>query len=82
MVGFGSAHGADAPEQTEYRFEKNGWILRGEVNSLLAYGRQDQVVCLMPPGDLPFMQKWSILAGAKSKASLKAVAEEIGVTFS
>ena len=72
----------NAPEQSEYRFEKNGWTLRGEVNSLLAYSRQDQVVCLMPPGDLPFMQKWSVLVGAKSKANLKAVAEEIGVTFS
>jgi hypothetical protein len=80
--GFPFCGQGDAPEETDYRFEKNGWTWRGEANSLSAYGRQDEVVCLMPPGDMPFMQRWSVLAGAKSMAKLKALAEEIGVTLS
>jgi hypothetical protein len=72
---------ADAPEQSSYRFEENGWTYYGEVNSLKAYSRSHQVVCLMPPGNLPFMQKISVLAGAKTKANFQAIADDIGLTF-
>jgi hypothetical protein len=56
--GFRFCGRADAPDQSSYRFENNGWTYYGELNSLKAYSRRNQVVCLMPPGDLPFMQKW------------------------
>jgi hypothetical protein len=79
--GFPFCGGADAPEQSDYRFEDRGWTKYGEVNSLLAYSRPGQAVCLMPPGNLPFLQRWSVLAGAKTKADLRAVGGEIGVTF-
>jgi hypothetical protein len=72
---------ANAPDQSDYRFEKNGWTHYGEVNSLQAYSRSNQVVCLMPPGDLPFMQKWSILAGAETKDDLQVIANDLGVTL-
>ena len=72
---------AQAPEQSDYRFEAHGWTYYGMVNSLSAYSRTNQVVCLMPPGDLPFMQRWSVLAGAKTKRELLALAEEIGVAW-
>jgi hypothetical protein len=78
--GFRFCGGADAPDQSSYRFEENGWTHYGEVNSLLAYSRQNQVVCLMPPGDLPFMQKWSVLAGGKTKADLHAIEADLGLT--
>lgn len=68
-----------APETSNYRFEQHGWTYHGEVNSLSAYSRQNQVVCLMPPGDFAFMQNWMILAGGKSKSDLTAIGTEIGV---
>jgi hypothetical protein len=70
---------ADAPDPSNYRFEERGWTYYGEVNSLLAYSRRNQVVCLMPPSDLPFMQKWSVLAGGKTKADLQAIEAELGM---
>ena len=70
---------ADAPDNSSYRFEDHGWTYYGTVNSLQAYSRPNQVVCLMPPGDLPFMQKWVVLAGGKTRIDLKTIAEEIGV---
>ncbi len=73
---------ADAPEETDYRFEKHGWTFYGEVKSLQAYSRPHQVVCLLPPGNLPFAERWSVMAAAKSKRELAAIAEEIGLTFS
>jgi hypothetical protein len=77
--GFRYCGSADAPEQSDYRFEDHGWTAYGEVNSLLAYSRPNQVVCLMPPGDLPFQQRWSVLAGGKTRSDLRAIAEELGV---
>src|SRR5262249_1469038 len=71
---------ADAPPRSNYSFEEHGWRYYGEVNGLMAFSRPNQVVCLMPPGDLPFMQKWSILAGAKSKHDIQTISAEIGVS--
>jgi hypothetical protein len=48
-----------------YHFKQQGWTFRGEVNSLRAYTRRNQVLCLLPPGDLPFEQKWSVMIGGK-----------------
>lgn len=79
--GFPFCGRADAPRESDYRFERNGWMYHGKVNSVSAYSRQNEAVCLMPPGDLPFMEGWSVLAGAKSAASLKKLGQEIGVTF-
>jgi hypothetical protein len=79
--GFRYCGRANAPDQSSYRFDENGWIYYGEVNSLLAYSRSNQVVCLMPPGGLPFMQKWSVLAGAKTKRDLHAIEADLGMTF-
>jgi hypothetical protein len=72
---------ADAPDKSDYRFQENGWIYYGEVNSLKAYSRANQAVCLTPPGFLPFMQKISVLAGAKTKAGLQVIADDLGLTF-
>jgi hypothetical protein len=79
--GFRFCGRADAPDQSSYRFEEHGWTYYGEVNSLEAYSRPNQVVCLMPPGDLPFMQKWSVLAGGKTKGDLRAIAADLGVAI-
>lgn len=79
--GFRFCGRADAPQESTYQFEEHGWTYYGEVNSLLAYSRENQVVCLMPPGDLPFMQKWSVLAGGKTKGDLQAIQADLGVVF-
>jgi hypothetical protein len=79
--GFDFCGTADAPDLSSYRFEDHGWTYYGEVNSLQAYSRANQVVCLMPPGDAPWMLKWSVLAGGKTKADLKAIADDLGLTF-
>jgi hypothetical protein len=68
-----------ASDETDYRFERNGWQFHGRVNGLAAYSRKNQSVCLMPPGDLPFMQKWSVFAGANSSSELQSIGTEIGV---
>ena len=70
---------ADAPEETDYRFENHGWSCHGTVNSMTVYSRQDQVVCLQPPGI--FENRWQILAGAKTKKRLQAIVDEIGVEY-
>lgn len=62
-----------------YDFKKHGWTFYGEVNSLRAYGRQNQALCLLPPGDLPFMDKWSVLTGGKTKSDLRQIADEVGL---
>lgn len=73
---------ARAPEKSSYRFEKNGWTYHGEVGEVSAYSRQNQVVCLMPPDDLPFMPaRWTILAGAKTKDALSQIGDELEVKF-
>ena len=72
---------ADAPDQTDYRFESNGWTNHGEVGCVRAYSREGQVVCLKPPGNLVFRTKWSIEAAAKTKTKLKAIGDELGVIF-
>jgi hypothetical protein len=79
--GFRFCGRADAPDQFDYCFEEQGWTYYGEGNALEAYSRRNQVMCLMPPGDLPFMQKWSILAGGKTKRDLQAIATDLGLTF-
>ena len=71
--------GGDAPEQSSCRFEEHGWTCHGRVNSMSAYSRPDQVVCVMPPGPLPFMQNWRVLAGGKTKRDLETIAAEIGI---
>jgi hypothetical protein len=79
--GFRFCGSASVPEGARYRFEERGWMYYGEANLMRAYSRPNQVVFLMPPGDLPFMQRWSVFAGGKTKADLRVVAEELGVTF-
>jgi hypothetical protein len=71
----------DAPDESSYRFAEHGWTHYGEVNALSAYSRPNQVVCVMPPGDLPFMQKWRILAGGKTRPDLVAIGKELEVAF-
>jgi hypothetical protein len=68
-----------APDPIAYRFDLHGWTAQSEVGSVFVCCRANQVVCLTPPGDLPFMQDWSITAAAKSKSELQAIGEEIGV---
>jgi len=72
---------ADAPDETDYRFEQHGWTCYVQVNSLTAYSRPGQVICLMPPGNLPFMQKWTVHAAGKTKGDLQAIAEELKLTM-
>jgi hypothetical protein len=73
---------ADAPDQSSYRFDEHGWTYYGASGSLQAYSRKNQVVCLMPPGNLPFMQKWSVLAGGKTKRDMYTIETDLGIRFS
>ena len=63
------------------RLKRNGWKYAGAINSLTAYSRPNQAVCLMPPGDLPFMRHWSVLAGGKTKSDLSTIAALIDTTL-
>ena len=78
--GFRFCARANAPENPGYRLEDRGWTCYGEVNALRAYSRRHQVLCLLPPCELPFMDKWSVLVGGKTGADLSAITEELGVT--
>lgn len=75
--GFRFCAKADMPERAGYRLGEHGWKFRGEVNSLRAYSRQNGALCTLPPGDLPFMNKWTVLIGAKSDADLRAIRGEL-----
>jgi hypothetical protein len=79
--GFRFCGWGSAPEQSNYRFERSGWTYHGEVNSLKAYSRPNQVVCLVPPPpvEIPFMRGWSIHAGGKTNSDLQAIEAELGV---
>jgi hypothetical protein len=79
--GFRFCGSAAAPEQSSYRFEENGWTRYGTVNTLLAFSRPNQVVCLMPEGELSLMPKWLVLAGGKTSADLRAIASDLGVAI-
>jgi hypothetical protein len=70
----------EAPERSSYRFEEHGWSCYGEVGSIIAYSRPNQVVCLSPPS-LPFMQNWSVMAGAKTRNDLRTIATELGISI-
>lgn len=72
---------AEAPDESSYRFEDHGWTEYGPVGSLTSYGRPNQVVCLMPPDNLPFTQKWTVLAAGKTQADLRRIGDEIGLRF-
>jgi hypothetical protein len=80
--GFRFCGRADAGDGPGYDLEEHGWTYYGEVNSLMAFSRPNQSVCLMPTM-LPFMDKAavSVLAGAKTKADLQAIAHDLGLTF-
>jgi hypothetical protein len=60
---------------------RKGWTYYGEVNRLRAYSRSHQVVCLVPAGDVPFMPAMSVLAGAKTKRDLQAIARDLAVAI-
>lgn len=77
--GFDHSGRADAPEETDYRFEEHGWTCHGKLSGMSAYSRRNQVVCLVPPGDLPFLRKWSVLAGGKTRADLQAIEADLGI---
>jgi hypothetical protein len=81
MGGYRFCCRADAPETSDYRFEKHGWNSYGEVSTVNAYSRTNQVVCLTPPGPLRFQTRWSIWAGAKTKKELQAIGDEIGISL-
>jgi hypothetical protein len=37
------------------------------------------VIFAEPPGDLPFMTKWRVSVGAKTKEGLASIEEDLGV---
>lgn len=71
---------SQAPDHAATQLRKH-WTYYGEVNGLAAFSRSNQVVCVMPPGDLPFMQKPTLMAGAKTKAEMETIANDLGVDF-
>lgn len=78
---------AESPEEPR-QLAKRGWKSFGRVNSMRAFSRPGQVVCLMPPpGEdslLPrWMPKhWTIHAGGKTQRDLSAIGEDLGLSFS
>jgi len=80
--GFPFCGTGDAPDESAYRFETNGWTYHGEIGGAQTYNRSKQVVCLEPVM-LPFMDtmKVLVLAGAKTKGGLQAIANELGVAL-
>ena len=77
--GFRCRGRAELPDGYAYQFDKEGWSDRGELLGVQAYSRPNQVVCLESPGGAPFMQRWSAVAGAKSKKDLRAISIDLDV---
>lgn len=72
----------DAPEKSDYRFDKHGWISHGELGGAHMYSRQNQVVCLQPV-QLPYMptMKINVSAGARTEADFVNIGKELSVTL-
>ena len=79
--GFRFCGTAAATDQAIDRLQEQGWNDCGEVNTLLACHRPNQVVCLTPPGDLPFMRHWTVFAGGKTRRDLQSIADDLGVSI-
>ena len=77
--GFRFCGSAYFDEDLKYQFVKRGWTHYGTLNSMQAFSRQNQVVCLMPSDGLPFMEKWTFLAGAKTKRDLQTIQTDVGL---
>jgi hypothetical protein len=69
---------AKAPDDTHKKL-KTGWQYIGEVNRLWAFSRQDQVVCVMAGGSLPFQPAMDLLAAGKTRSDLRAIEESLSV---
>jgi hypothetical protein len=79
--GYRFCSSASTPDDLDYQFKKQGWTFYGTLNSMQAYSRQNQVVCLMPSDGFGFMGKWMVMAGAKTKRDLQAIEAELGLEF-
>jgi hypothetical protein len=79
--GFEFCGAADAPNDIAKRLS-TGWNYYGVLNGMKAYSRVNSVVCVMPPGNLPFMQNSTLQIGAKTQRDFDAIALDLGVNFS
>src|SRR5262249_26851158 len=79
--GFRYSGAAKVADVSCLQLQEHGWTYHGELHGALLLGRQNQVLCLTPPGDLPFMQNWWVSAGGKTVRDLKAISVELGVTL-
>ncbi len=79
--GFRFCGGAQAPENPTSRLRRRGWTNVGQIHSQVALSRPHQAVCVLPPGDLPFPQGWTILAGGKTRRDLQAIGVDLGISL-
>lgn len=79
--GFKYCGSAAAPDDSYEKLKRDGWKYAGEVNQLWAFHRQNQVVCIMPGGALPFMPAMMLMAGGKTAADLSAISVSLGVAL-
>lgn len=69
----------DPSNTSKIRFDKRLWTYCGQLKGEQLYSRPNQVVGFFFL-DLPFGQRWTVMAGARTKRDLQAIASEFGVT--
>lgn len=79
--GFRFCGSCTAPDDAHEKMKSSGWEYAGEVNQLWAFNRQNQAVCIMPGGGLPYMPAMMVMAGGKTAADLESIGDSLGVNL-
>ena len=76
--GFQFCASGSAPDAAHEKLTHD-WQYVGELNQLWAFSRQNQVVCIMAGGGLPFMPAMLLMAGGKSAADINSIRDSLRV---
>lgn len=79
--GFRFCASGSAPDDVHEKLKRD-WQYVGEVNQLWAFNRQDQVVCIMAGGGLPFMPAMMLMAGGRTARDIESIGDSLGVELS
>jgi hypothetical protein len=80
--GFRFCASGAAPDDAHKKLKQHDWRYVGELNQLWAFHRQNQVVCIMAGGGLPFMPAMMLMAGGKSAEDIQSIGNSLGIELS